>query len=68
MYVCMYIAKDGCIYRELYGSIYASHANYLCREEEVPLERGEKRISLQLSQALGEGNTSVMGDSGGPWA
>ena len=41
--IYIYIAKDGCIYRELYGSIYAGHANYLCREEEVPLERGENK-------------------------
>ena len=66
--IYIYIAKDGCIYRELYGSIYASHANYLCREEEVPLKRGKQKHLPAALPGSRRRKYKRHGRYWGPWA
>lgn len=49
------------IYREIYGYIYASHANELCNEKEGPLEKSRAPGSpCSTFWPLGEGNKNII--------
>lgn len=50
------------IYREIYGYIYASHANELCNEKEGPVEKSRAPGSpCSTFWPLGEGNKNIIG-------